>query len=362
MSKRSWLLVALCVGPSPLWGQDSLVVRLRARTDSLLGRWRQAQSIADLADSLERERATAGRDTIAVGALRIIANRSSLPLRDAAARAWPAVDSLYGPAAADLALRPYVINAVDPDPAVRRPVLRVGLELPWNLDVEATTRALLGSVPIASADPALADWLGTPIRPSTSPQSERAAVYLQLVTAPSQVTRACFLGDIARCGDALGLVDRDNVLERFYPSARERRELVSGPFAGFFDRGAHVEAFRACVARSDAACTQLLRSLRAGALPKPLTQGARVTLVREALRLGGRDAYRRLLAEPAAPLAARVAAAAGVPMDSLMSGWRRSILAARPQPVTLPLWAIFTACGWMAFFAACGLRSSRWRL
>lgn len=360
MSRRSWLLVALCVGAPPLWGQDSLVVRLRARTDSLVGSWRQAQGIADLADSLERERATAGRDTISVGALRIIANRSALPLREAAARAWPAIDSLYGPAAAELTLRPYLITAVDPDPAVRRSVLHVGLELPWDLDVEATTRALLGSVPVALPDPALAEWLGTSLRPSVNLPSERAAVYLQLVTAPSQVTRACFLGDIARCGDALGFGDRE--LERFYPSSAERRALVSGPFAGFFDRGANAEAFRACMAGNDGACTQLLRSLRAGALPKPLTQGARVTLVREALRLGGRDAYRRLLAEPAAPLADRVAAAAGIPVDSLMSDWRRSILAARPKPVTLPLWAFFTACGWMAFFAACGLRSSRWRL
>jgi hypothetical protein len=338
------------------------VARLRTRADSLLGSWRQAQGLADVADSLERERATAGRDTIAVGALRIIANPSPLPLREAAARAWPVIDSLYGPEAADLANRPYLIRAVDPDPAVRRPVLHVGFELPWDLDVEATRLALLMSVPVAPPDPALGAWLGTSLRPSISPRGERTAVYVQLVTAPSQVTRACFLGDIARCGDALGLGDSDGVLERWYPTGSERRGLVRGPFAEFLNRGANAAAFRACIANNDAACTQLLRSLPPGSLPKPLTQGVRLTLIREALRLGGRDAYRRLLAQPAAPLADRMAAAAGVPVESLLADWRRSMLTARPRPVTLPLWAFFTAVGWMAFFAACGLRSSRWRL
>ena len=92
-----WILVPQA------WAQDTVVMRLQGRADSLLRAWREAQAIANVADSLERDRATAGRDTIAVGHLRIIANRSPLPLRKAAERAWPAIDSLYGNAAADLA-------------------------------------------------------------------------------------------------------------------------------------------------------------------------------------------------------------------------------------------------------------------
>ncbi len=80
-----------------------------------------------------------------------------------------------------------------------------------------------------------------------------------------------------------------------------------------------------------------------------------------ALRLGGRDAYRRLLANPAAPIADRLAAAAGVPHDSLVTVWRADVIASRPATVLLPTWRFAAALVWMALFAACGLRSSRWR-
>src|SRR5207245_1800365 len=134
------------------WAQDTVVIRLQGRADSLLRAWRDAQAIANVADSLERERATAGRDTIAVGHLRIIANRSPLPLRQAAERAWPAIDSLYGSAAADLIQYPYIIRAVDPDTTVRRSVYHVGLEVPWDLDLRWTTTLLLANVPVPPLD------------------------------------------------------------------------------------------------------------------------------------------------------------------------------------------------------------------
>jgi len=146
MSRVLGLLFGASLLASPLRGQDSLMVRLRHRADSLLGTWREAQLLADVADSLERVRATAGSDTIAVGGLRIIVNPSPLPLREAAERAWPAIDSLYGSAAEDLAQHPYIIRAVDPDTAVRRTVLHVGFELAWDLDVRATTTVLLTTV------------------------------------------------------------------------------------------------------------------------------------------------------------------------------------------------------------------------
>jgi hypothetical protein len=188
------------------------------------------------------------------------------------------------------------------------------------------------------------------------------AVYVQLVTAPSQSARACFLGSIARCNEALELGDTKGLLELWYPSPAERRALVMQSFAEFFNHGESAQAFRACIARSAAACTGLLRSLPAGTLPKPLAHDARATLVREALRLGGRDAYRRLLREPDAPIGDRLAAAAGVRLDSLLAHWRDAVLRARPPAVALPWWAVGAAFGWLTFFAACSLRSSRWRL
>lgn len=362
MSKACWLAFSLLLLSPPTWAQDTVMERLRLRADSLLRTWRGAQALADLADSLERERATAGRDTIAVGGLRIIANPSLLPLRQAAERAWPRVDSLYGTLAADVAQRPYIIRAVDPDTAVRRSTLHVGVELPWDLDVAAMTTFLLTSVPAPRFDDAFAQWLGAPLRPTLRPRDEPLATFLQLVTAPSAAVRDCFLGEIGRCKDVLGLRDSTGLVERWYSTPAEREALVTESFAGYFERGATAPSLRRCRQHSDEACTTLLRSLPPGTLPRPLGNAARIVLVREALRVGGRDAYRRLVTDSMAPMSGRLATAAGVDVDSLVVRWRTTVLAARPAALTLPWWAGAAAIGWTAFFGVCALRSTRWRL
>lgn len=362
MSRPLLLAFAAALLAAPLTGQDTIMARLQNRADSLLRTWRDAQRLADLADSLERERATAGSDTIAVGNLRIIANPSPLPLRLAAERAWPTLDSLYGSTAADLAQQPLIIRAVDRDTSVRRTVLHVGLEVPWDLDVAATAAALLAAVPVPRFDRALADWLGAPLRPTPRQRDEQTDVYLQLITAPSAAVRGCFLGDIEGCKDVLQLTDTTGLLERWYVTPAEREAIVIGPFASYFWRGATAPALQRCREHHDDACTMLLRSLPRGGLPRPLTQLARTVLVREALRAGGRDAYPRLVADPTAPIGARLSSAAGMELDSLVVRWRNSVVAARPAALAFPWWASVAAVGWTAFFGFCALRSSRWRL
>ena len=362
MSNTLAVVLSISVLASPPHSQDSLMARLRRQSDSLLGTWRDAQRLADVADSLERVRATAGSDTIAVGGLRIIVNPSPLPWRQAAERAWPVIDSLYGSAAADLPRYPYVFRAVDPDSGVRRAVLHVGVELPWDLDVRAVTTVLLTTVTAPDFDPALADWLGTALRPSLRPEIERAAVFVQFVTAPSQAVRGCFLGDIARCKDVLQLGDSTGVVARWYVTPSEREALVTGAFGDYFASGTTALSLQRCRQHRDDACTALLQSLPPGSLPRPLAHAARLLLVREALRAGGRDAYRRLVANPRAPIADRLSSAAGIDIDALVVRWRNAVLAARPAPLTLPWWAGLAAIGWTAIFGFCALRSSRWRL
>ena len=362
MSRLLGLVVAASLLASPLRGQDSLMGRLRRQADSLLGSWREAQKLADVADSLERVRATAGSDTIAVGGLRIIVNPSALPWRQAAELAWPVIDSLYGSAAEDLPQHPYIFRAVDPDSGVRRAVLHVGVEVPWDLDLRATTMVLLTTVTAPHVDPALAAWLGAALRPSLRPQDERAVVFVLLVTAPSEAVRRCFLGDIARCKDVLQVGDSTGLLARWYMTPAEREALVTEAFTDYFARGATAPSLQRCHQHHDDACTALLQSLPAGTLPRPLPQAAGILLVREALRVGGRDAYRRLVARPSAPIGERLASAAGMDIDSLVVRWRNDVRAARPKPLALPWWASFAAIGWTAFFGFCALRSSRWRL
>jgi len=362
MSRLLGLVVAASLLASPLRSQDSLMVRLRRQADSLLGSWREAQTLADVADSLEQVRATAGSDTIAVRGLRIVVNPSPLPWRQAAELAWPVIDSFYGSAAEDLPRHPYIFRAVDPDSNVRRTVLHVGVELPWDLDVRASTNVLLTTVTAPSFDAALADWLGAALRPTLRPQDERAAVFMQLVTVPSAAVRGCFLGDIARCKDVLQVGDSTGLLERWYVTPAEREALVIESFEFLFARGATAPTLQSCRQHHDDACTALLQSLPPGTLPPPLGRSARILLVREALRAGGRDAYRRLVARPSAPIGERLASAAGMDIDSLVVRWRNDVRAARPKPLDLPWWAGFAAIGWTAFFGLCALRSSRWRL
>ena len=133
-------------------------------------------------------------------------------------------------------------------------------------------------------------------------------------------------------------------------------------YFGYSDHGARKPTLQLCGAGSDSACTELLRSLPPGVLPRPLTYDAHAALVHIALRLGGREAYHRLVATPGAPIADRLAGAAGVSVDSLVAQWRSEILTARPTPVTLPPWGPWAALGWTAVFAVCALRSSRWRV
>ena len=362
MSSGLLLGVMSAVLASHLSGQDTTAARLRRRADSLAAEWRRADALAAVVDSFERERAAVGRDTIVAGELRIVANPSPLPLAEAAARAWPVLDSLYGTSARRLESRPYFIRAYDPDTTATRAVLRVGFEVPWDLGVDRLTDFLLVNVPIESPDRRLADWLGDPIRPLRQPEQERARVYVRLVTAPSEVARACFLGDIARCGTALDLVDTADAFLRWYPSPGERRHVLQVGFSYYFTRTASEATWQACVGGSDTACVELLRSLPPGSVPRVLDTDARRLLVHVALRMGGREAYGRLLADSGAALSERLARAAGVPVDTILARWRAAIIASRPKPVTLPGWGIIAALSWTIVLAVCGMRSSRWRV
>jgi len=357
------LMVMIAMTPGRLASQS--VERLQARADSLLREWRRANALADMVDSLNQTRAAGGTDTISVGALRIVTNPSPARLREAAARAWPVIDSLYGSEAQQLAQRPYLIAPYDPDTNSPKPMRRGAIQVPWDQDVASLAMLLLTTVPIGRPDRALQDWLGGSVLPIIHPVQAGAAVYVQLVTAPSQAARSCFLGAISDCRNALALGESPDPLQQWYPSAGERRALVFRSFAEYFgysDHGARKPALQSCGAGSDSACTELLRSLPPEALPRPLTYDARAALVHLALRLGGRAAYHRLVGRPGAPIADRLAGAAGVSVDSLVAQWRSEILAARPAPVTLPPWGPWAALGWTAVFAVCALRSSRWRV
>src|SRR2546421_6164452 len=191
MCSGRWALALLAASVGTLSAQD--VPRLQARADSLLREWRRANALADMVDSLNHTRAAGGTDTISVGALRIVRTPSTARLREAAARAWLVIDSLYGSEAQQLAQHPYLIAPYDPDTNSPKPMRRGAIQVPWDQDVASLAMLLLTTVPIGRPDRALQDWLGGSVQPIIHPVQAGAAVYVQLVTAPSQAAPSCFL-------------------------------------------------------------------------------------------------------------------------------------------------------------------------
>jgi hypothetical protein len=290
----------------------------------------------------------------------ILVNPSPLPLARAAARAWPQIERFYGSAAQALARHPLVIEAVDPD-TTEPPRSSGALQIYWDMDENQLTRILIGLADLSDVDPALRDWLGGGVNPGLDSDRRRAQVYVDLVTAPSQAVRRCFVGDRTACRDALSLANAPDMLTRWY-GPEERRLLVTEQYAELLDKGARAPQFRSCATGSDSACLDLLESLPPGSLIRPLDYPAQFSLLETAVSLGGPETFHRLFAAPPGPMGARLAAAARVSEDSLVARWRADILAARPKPVPLPPWGLWVALGWMAVFMTCGLGSSRWRV
>src|SRR5258708_23948808 len=132
------VILTLC---APLAGQ---IPKLRARADSLLVEWQQAKQFADLQDSLRLARERGGRDTIRVGALVYLVNRSPLPLAQAAAIAWPQIERFYGPPSHAFAQRPFLIQAVDPDTNEDVPPGQA-IKITWNTNVHSLAPVLAAS-------------------------------------------------------------------------------------------------------------------------------------------------------------------------------------------------------------------------
>jgi hypothetical protein len=346
------VVLTLC---APLAGQ---IPKLRARADSLLVEWQQAKQFADLQDSLRLGRERGGRDTIRAGALTYLVNRSPLPLAQAAAIAWPQVERFYGPAAQAFAQRPFLIQAVDPDTNEDVPPGRA-IKILWNTDVPPLARALVAMADLGQLDPGLRDWLGGVVVPRFDSGPGHEAVYVQLVTAPSQAAQRCYRGDRAACRDALSLSAMTDPASQWYGPV-ERRALVVTQYGDFLRRSGHSQTVRSCEQGSDESCLELLRSL--GTLIPPLDYQARLTFLETAVRVGGAETFQRFLATPAGPMGSRLAAAARASEDSLVERWRNDVLAARPSPVPLPVLGAWVALGWIVVFGTCGLRSSRWRV
>lgn len=177
-------------------------------------------------------------------------------------------------------------------------------------DVERVTQEFLGeygSLMMASAPAAIRGWLRAGLLLSLPEDSRRERAMYSLVTGVGKAQRACVQGDAAGCAHALGV----------------RRS--GDPEAG----GEYYPLVRA-------------------------------DLVLAALEQGGEGAWARLMAESEASIEQGLAAAAGMPADSMLLRWRDGLLELQPERGPLDLPAAGVILVWSALILGAGLGIARW--
>lgn len=366
------IALAAVLWATSLSGQVLDTGRLHHRADSLLALWRQANTFAQVQQTLREDRrgqvgqqtrATAalrGENPVKTGDLMVIADYpDSIPLREAVGRAWAMLASTYGTRATALVGQPIRLSVMFSN---RQPITDFNARrVPRNVSVDELERTLLGIAGQPPVDRRFSSWLGNTVHPVFDTAAERSAVYLQLVTAGSAATR-CFQDHLDACAAALQLSEDSTFYLTVFDAVERRNAVVRASSPARLEPAALATYSRCVDRRVDSACVGFLRSLGAAQVPQPLSSQARNLLVSTALSLGGNGAYDRLMADSTAPVTVRLARAAGVPIDKVVTEWRTQILTARPASEGVPLRGTIFTLAWVGLIATGAIRSTRWRL
>jgi hypothetical protein len=200
----------------------------------------------------------------------------------------------------------------------------------------------------------LARWVGS-VPLDTGTTSGWADVRVRLVSQHLPGARECFAGDIERCTSAFGLAPLPDSVPPDRMGARQAAVLRRPSLAN----ADSLELVRQCERDIEAACIALARAapwLGAPLDDRPLT----VTILREALRVGGPGAVARMVAADGT-VPEQLVAISGVSLDSLMTSWHHHVRTARHQNDTMSFEIGLTSLLWAGLFALAALRSSRWR-
>jgi hypothetical protein len=163
---------------------------------------------------------------------------------------------------------------------------------------------VFGQLMLAGAPPALHRWLDTDPAFGLSDDRRRAEALYGLVTGVGPAQRRCVSGEIRACASAMGLVPGEE-----------------GPLY-----------------------YQLMRA----------------DLLLTALEVGGSGAWIRLTSAPGEPMSDALAAASGMPIDSLLGAWREGLLARRPASRPIGGATVLVFAGWSALLLGVALGVARW--
>jgi len=167
-------------------------------------------------------------------------------------------------------------------------------------------------------------WLGTAMIPA--PETG-AVIHRRLLLADHAASsRRCYAGDAHACVLALGLADPGAGYSGWY-TPDDLARVTSQPGA---------------------------------APPLPLGTSLRAHFLTHVIERHP-QLLERMSSNTTAALAERIAAAAGVPLDSLAADWQRTVVAARHEPGADQRRTQLASLVWVAVFIAFATRSTRWR-
>lgn len=349
------------------------------RVDAVVAQWRRAYSaLKAYDDSVRRERVH--MDTIRVGSMRLYVEPQLHARAEAAARvAWSAVDSATGPAAQRLSQEWLIVRQLrdtTPDSLVVAVAPKSEgseqMQL-WGKPDDATLanwiRTDAMKLIASGLDRPFKQWLySEAVSPDTLATVMWTILRLDVVSSYSTVAQACYRGDVPACSIALGLTEVPDPVTAWYDAPGRRRVVTAA-----LERQ-HLESRRGtvdeelCIGGDDAACSRAIRSWSGTrycggcthGVPDPVRSGSRQALVKVAMRIGGRDAYWRLLSATGTP-AQRIATTAGVPVDSVIRVWRANVHDTRLPSDDFSVKIAAASTLWIVVLGFLSVRSSRWR-
>ena len=298
-----------------------------ARNDSIVNADRPSQEIVEDIITIRYDSTLIGLATVAV--LRNAARSAAKEIRavqgDGATRTIGSIQFVALPTRQDGDPRRYV--------RLRPIVKRVGLdemiapmsgfESPFQryfLDMAAAQATAL-------ADLSLSRWVTPVLPPTRKSQEDWTEVAGWVLGAQSEAVKRCINGSALSCGTVLGLEEYDDKLAAFYGPG-DYPSLVESHGVQRTDPDSVRTAVDRCIRNADeASCAQMIRRFPVG---DPLPAQSRLSLVAVALEHGGAGAAGRYLATTGT-IRERLAAASGVPTDTLLLLWRDRVLASRPS-------------------------------
>jgi hypothetical protein len=370
-----YLVVALVLAPpSVLFGQDLRALRERLDREAALS----ATHATALQESRAPMRTYAGAtDTIAIagGAITVLAQREVAAVaRAAAAQA----DSILAGIAPLLSRIQGAIVHVGLDSTGwrartdGRPRAVVRFSVPPHRDAshsegepepESISRAIEGTVLNRVMERNRTPFFiwrrgNLPLRrEDIAREPEWGSVRFEVLETRSLLGPRCYRGDISACSMLLGFTRVDNPIAAWYDSTA-RLEMVTEAQSSLVRQNR--EATESCLAGNDDACLRALRAARRTYELPPGGPLSRDALTWQAIQIGGEGAVTRLLSHPGTPDEA-LAAAARVPIDSVIRVWNQNMRRGALGSDSLTPAMTLVAIGWVIILLGLSTRITRWR-